>query len=322
MDNFESDGWKQAKKEYHENREKGSAEKAEPQPEPKKPEKTSQAEILIKLAAGAELFHTPDDKAYADIQNNGHRETRSIRSKGFRRWLANRFYQEKKGAPNSEAMQSALQVIEGRAHFEGLERRVSIRIAGANGKIYIDIGDDAWRAIEIDAYGWRIVKDPPVRFRRASGMQPLPLPTKGGSAEDLKSFLNIGIGFELVIAWLLAALRDRGPYPILVVSGEQGSAKSTFTTILRSLVDPNRQGKTATCLSRLIMVTCWRSIIFPVYRIGHPIRSVGWPPVAALPSAKCTVTTTKSYSTLVVRSFSMASRTLLRGLILPTARSF
>jgi hypothetical protein len=71
-------------------------------------------------------------------------------------------------------------------------------------------------------------------------MQPLPMPIKNGSVEDLKSFLNVGgAGFELVAFWLLAALRDRGPYPILVVSGEQGSAKSTFTTILRSLVDPN-----------------------------------------------------------------------------------
>ena len=42
-----------------------------------------------------------------------------------------------------------------------------------------------------------------------------------------------------MIAWLLACLRNRGPYPVLVLSGEQGSAKSTFSAILRALVDPN-----------------------------------------------------------------------------------
>jgi hypothetical protein len=42
-----------------------------------------------------------------------------------------------------------------------------------------------------------------------------------------------------VIAWTLACLRNRGPYPVMVLSGEQGSAKSTFSAILRALLDPN-----------------------------------------------------------------------------------
>jgi len=41
------------------------------------------------------------------------------------------------------------------------------------------------------------------------------------------------------VAWALAVLRNRGPYPVIVLSGEQGSAKSTFSSILRSLLDPN-----------------------------------------------------------------------------------
>jgi hypothetical protein len=34
-------------------------------------------------------------------------------------------------------------------------------------------------------------------------------------------------------------LHNRGPYPLIVLSGEQGSAKSTFSAILRALLDPN-----------------------------------------------------------------------------------
>jgi hypothetical protein len=45
--------------------------------------------------------------------------------------------------------------------------------------------------------------------------------------------------FVLVVAWLLAALRNGGPYPLLAVSGEQGSAKTVLSKILRALVDPN-----------------------------------------------------------------------------------
>jgi hypothetical protein len=72
-------------------------------------------------------------------------------------------------------------------------------------------------------------------------MQPLPTPAPGGSIEMLRSFLNLRskADFVLVVAWALAVLRDRGPYPVLVVSGEQGSTKSTFSAILRALLDPN-----------------------------------------------------------------------------------
>jgi hypothetical protein len=43
----------------------------------------------------------------------------------------------------------------------------------------------------------------------------------------------------LVVAWLLAALRGRGPYPLLALSGEQGSAKTVLSIMLRALIDPN-----------------------------------------------------------------------------------
>jgi hypothetical protein len=201
----------------------------------------TQADILIDLAGAAELFRAADGTAFADLDINGHRETWPVRTKGFKRWLARQFYEETGGAPSSEALLSALNVVEAKAHFDGLERTVFIRVGGLDGLLYIDLGDEAWRAVEIDATGWRVIDKPPVRFRRAAGMQPLPVPSPGGSIETLRSFLNVqsDTDFVLVVAWALAVLRNCGPYPVIVLSGEQGSAKSTFSAILRSLLDPN-----------------------------------------------------------------------------------
>jgi phage/plasmid primase-like uncharacterized protein len=232
-------------------------EKAAPPAEDEKPEPTKadiktteaakadkpkkQADILIGLAEDAALFHAPDGTGYADLPVNGHRETWPIRSKGFRRWLSRAYFAETKGAPNSEAMQSALAVIEARAHFDAPQRPIYVRVAGIGGKIYLDLADEAWRAVEIDADGWRIIDKPPVRFRRAAGMQPLPEPAKGGSIEALRQFLNLKNepGFVLVVAWILAALRGQGPYPALAFAGEQGAGKSILSAILRALIDPN-----------------------------------------------------------------------------------
>lgn len=200
-----------------------------------------QADRLIELALAADLFHDPDDVAYADMPVQGHRETWPIHSERFQQWLNRRFYDRYGAVPSAQVKQDALNHLAAKAKFEGPERVVHLRTASYDDKLYLDLCDEAWRAVEIDREGWRVIASPPVRFRRTPGMQSLPIPEPGGSIELLRRFLNITreSDFVLVVAWLLAALRDQGPYPVLVLSGEQGSAKSTFTAILRLLVDPN-----------------------------------------------------------------------------------
>jgi len=79
-----------------------------------------------------------------------------------------------------------------------------------------------------------------VRFQRTPGMQPLPLPERGGTIEALRPFLNVAASdFVLVVAFLLAALHPWGPYPIFDVVAEQGTGKTSLLRILRSLTDPH-----------------------------------------------------------------------------------
>jgi hypothetical protein len=49
---------------------------------------------------------------------------------------------------------------------ERIRGSAHLRAAKFGGKIYLDIGDPEWQAIEIDASGWRMIQDSPVRFRR------------------------------------------------------------------------------------------------------------------------------------------------------------
>lgn len=213
--------------------------------EASKPRSRSGADILVELAGEADLFRTSNDAAYADIAVNGHRETWSIRSRGFQRWLRRQFYQATGGAPSADAMQSALGVIEARAHFDGPVRQVFVRVAGAGDRMYLDLADEAWRAIEVSPSGWRVVDSPEVRFRREPGMTALPIPEGGGTIDLLKPFLNLRADddFRLVVAWTLAALRHQGPFPVLVLSGEHGTAKTTFMVVIRSLIDPHGSPK-------------------------------------------------------------------------------
>jgi hypothetical protein len=152
-------------------------------------------------------------------------------------------------AASPAAIRFALDLLEARAQFDGPERAVHIRTAAHAGRIYLDLADEHWRAVEIGTDGWRVVGLPPVRFRRPAGMLPLPRPEPGGSIEALNSFLNLPSrnDFVLIVAWLLAALRPRGPYPLLAISGEQDSAKTVLCKLLKALVDPSARRSMPSC---------------------------------------------------------------------------
>ncbi|WP_083818695.1 bifunctional DNA primase/polymerase [Acidiphilium sp. PM] len=202
----------------------------------------SDADKLIAVALrDTALFHTAAGDAYADIRVAGHRETHRVGGSQFKQWLTHLFYESHGRPPARDAMPQGVDVLTAKAMFDGPERQVFIRVAEHGGRIYLDLCNTTWRAIEIDRDGWRVIADAPVRFRRAPGMQALPMPERGGSIDDLRSLVNVrdDDGFTLSIAWLLAALRPVGPYPILAITGEQGSAKSSFLRTLRALVDPN-----------------------------------------------------------------------------------
>ena len=211
--------------------------------------------VFINEAGGDQaLFHTSDQIAYADVIIDGHRETWPIRSKQFRyaymRHLRRQFDQllavgstlasSMKSGMSKSAINNALDDFEARAICTPITREVHVRVAGHDDNIYIDLGADTWEAVRVTGGGWSIVESLPVRFRRTPGMLPLPTPVRGGKIKALRPFLNTtDFDFTLIVAYLLACLYPRGPYPILILYGEQGAAKTNFLRTLRKLVDPN-----------------------------------------------------------------------------------
>jgi hypothetical protein len=213
--------------------------------EPPGEERKSQASLLVALARAdeAELFHDHEGESYISLTRASHRETHRLRGKATRDWLAARYYAQYQAAPNSQASQDALNALAGIARFEGECRPVHVRLAGDEETIYLDLGNDEWEVARVTQKGWGVIAgaDAPVRFRRSAGMLPLPRPIRGGTLSGLRTLLNLrnDAAFDLVAAWLLGALRPAGPYPMLGLAGEQGTAKSTGARMLRSLIDPN-----------------------------------------------------------------------------------
>lgn len=178
--------------------------------------------------------------------------------------------------PPLQALQDALETISAKAQFDGKELPVFTRVAESYGYIYLDLGDSMWQAVEVRPSGWSIVSELPVRFRRSKGMMALPKPEHGGSISSLRRFVNVKEDdWVLFVSWLIAAFRPKGPYPILGLKGEQGSAKTTIGRVARQLIDPfmidpfKAPMRTKPPNERDLMITASNSYLITLDNLSH-----------------------------------------------------
>jgi hypothetical protein len=242
-------------------------------------------EKLITLAEeNATLFHTPEKVPHAACKRAGHTEVYELDTREFRMWLRSEFRRTERerleamalaereraidaagalaSADISDApievarppaippqpITTALGELQATALLDSTEEEVHLRVAGHDGKIYVDLCNAAWEAVEITKDGWEIIGSDavPIRFVRSNVMRSLPRPKRGGTVEELRRLLTLGGDSEdttrawsLVLAWLVQSLTpDGGQYPVMILLGGHGTAKTTTSEMLRDLVDP------------------------------------------------------------------------------------
>ena len=203
----------------------------------------SAIQILLRLAAKIQLFRSADGRTCAQVPVGDRLEIYGLRSAGFRDWLIDGFLADQPEPPSSGAIHRVVGMLEARARFSTSTPEVFIRVGQAAEKdgssCFIDLGDPGGRAVAIGTQGWQVVDRPGVFFRRPEGFLPMLFPEHDGSIDLLRPYVNLSESdFRLMITWITAALRPVGPYPILVIQGEQASGKSTLAKMLRQLIDP------------------------------------------------------------------------------------
>ena len=212
-------------------------------PSPSK--KPSQADTLILLCQAREpdLFHDQHKTPYARIEENNAKITLPIRSKPFKSWLANLLWKAVGKAPGTEALYQAINILEAIALFEGSMHTLYNRVAPAEDGFWIDMSDDKWRAIKVTAQGWQIVDNPPILFKRHSHQKPLVEPKSNGDPKAFLDFINIKKGDEntklLLLCTVISYLIPMIPHIIIIGYGIQGSGKTFFFKIARSVIDPS-----------------------------------------------------------------------------------
>jgi len=205
----------------------------------------SQANTIISLIEsvdGVVFFYDEFNDSYISIPYDDYNEIWPCKSRIVNQWVSRLFWKKENKVPNSEALKSALNMIEAKAHFDGEQIKLHNRVATYKDSIWYDLSDSKWRAIEVNEKGWEISKNPPILFRRFKHQLPQIEPVKqGGDINKFLKFVNIKNEEQklLVLVALVSSFVPSIPHVVLNVYGAQGSAKSTFFKLLRKLIDPS-----------------------------------------------------------------------------------
>lgn len=202
----------------------------------------SQIDELVALGMKyCQLHHDADERGVAVIPKLTHREVWRVTSPGYQSWLRAEYWKESHSGISDTTLNAALATLNAAGVNEGKLVTVPLRAACQENAYYIDLCDRYWQVIEISENGWAIRSDSPALFTRTQSMRSLPEPQCGAEIDLLWKHINIPPERRLlVLAWLIESLRPDTPFPVLELVGEQGSAKSTTQSVLRSLIDPNK----------------------------------------------------------------------------------
>ena len=207
----------------------------------------------VQLLNDAKLQLTPwtteDGRLFLDYTEAGVRRTLSIAPSGycdFRGWFSAFCVDTAGHLPNGDLSSAAQTYFSHWVRSSGQKVKDYIRVGGKLGDLYLDIGNDANDAWHISASGITKVPGGPshIRMLRGAGMLPLVEPDLSVPASEFPTLLKQFVAADedaimLLIAWLLGCLRPEGPYPVLTISGEQGSGKSTILRLMRRIIDPH-----------------------------------------------------------------------------------
>lgn len=184
---------------------------------------------------------------YASVSVDDHLEIISLRSRRFRSWLSNNFYQILKIVVDSQTIKDVINLLCAEAEFGNNKKNLCLRTAETYipNKLtwYYDLTNQKWEFIEITSEGWRIVKNL-VIFRRFTSQAEQMYPSKEYPPDIFDKFMKLlnvkGNENKLLLkCYIISLFLPEIPKPILMLHGEQGSAKSTLMELIKILVDPS-----------------------------------------------------------------------------------
>jgi hypothetical protein len=221
---------------------------------------TANKALLVAAENCVDLFIDEDSGTpYAAVKVGEHIETLPLDGGRFRNWLSKLYYsQSKNSVLYSEASTNVIAILKARAEFGfgditsgGKRKRLNLRVTSASNNLekesrewWYDLTNPEWEAVKITADGRCIEKAPPTIFKRYSNQLPQVYPSEVYPPDVFDRFISL-INVKdtsnklLLKCYIVSLLIPDIAKPVLMLHGEQGTAKSTLLELIKMLVDPS-----------------------------------------------------------------------------------
>ena len=198
------------------------------------------AATIVNLATTEdEFFHSSDGQAYVTTKKQGRSETMLVKERSYQSILRMRFTDSTGKVAKPDWLRTAQDQLEAIATQDRPQYPVFVRVGSHGGNVYLDLADAERRVVEITKDGWQLTETSPIRFRRPPTMLPLLAPEKGGSADILRGCFNVrDADWPALLGAMVMCFHPTGPFPVIVLLGRAGSAKSSAARSAQKLIDP------------------------------------------------------------------------------------
>ncbi|NBU83428.1 MAG: hypothetical protein EBS21_02275, partial [Sphingomonadaceae bacterium] len=199
---------------------------------------------LMEIVDEYELWHDQLGTAYCTMQNRGVWMNAQVEGQLFDDWLRAEY--EDRTANSIPLIPQVTKTMAthaaAKARTSGPRYHSFYRLGKCDKYRWLDLGRSDWHCVRWNADGWEIVDAAGVKFFRGEDDASMPFPARNPELNGLDPLWEIintpEENWPLLAGFLLGALKADTPCFGMNIHGEQGSAKSVATELIRSIIDP------------------------------------------------------------------------------------
>lgn len=201
--------------------------------------------VADRILAGTKFYVGNDDIPYVSWRTGNKKVLWPVESAMFTHHIQTTYKRMRHRIPSKIALQTIYSWLLNEARAMGKPVIPMVRVKHVGNALWYNMCDKDFRAIRLDGDGWEIVESIPdsVPLIRANSAQSYEEPDPNGDLGLLRQYLGgsqlSDVNWTLIVGFLLASMREEKEYPVLSISGVQGSGKTTICNILLALIDPH-----------------------------------------------------------------------------------